>query len=411
MSICNFLKRNVTWLFAGILLTFMSSFGQTFFISIFGGHIRAEFGLSHAAWGGIYSLGTTVSAIIMIWAGALTDIFRTRFLGVLVLIGFACAAIAMAGLPSAFFLPVIIFALRFFGQGMCSHLAVVAMSRWFVANRGRALSLANLGFSFGEAFLPMLFVFLMGFFAWQKLWLVAATLLIFAVPALWRLLREERTPQALAKEDISLGMKGRHWTRVEAIRHPLFWFMVPSLLGPSAFGTAFFFHQAHYAETKGWEHIVFVSFLPIYTGGSVLAMLFFGWALDKFGTAKLMPYFQIPLVAAFICFSFSDDTNLLVLGLLFFAVTAGANATLPNAFWAEFYGTGHLGAIKALAAAAMVLGSAIGPGITGLLIDAGIGLHVQYLWIAGYFIICSFLVFIGVARSGPDLYPIHDKGN
>ena len=163
MSICNFLKRNVTWLFAGILLTFMSSFGQTFFISIFGGHIRAEFGLSHAAWGGIYSLGTTVSAIIMIWAGALTDIFRTRFLGVLVLIGFACAAIAMAGLPSAFFLPVIIFALRFFGQGMCSHLAVVAMSRWFVANRGRALSLANLGFSFGEAFLPMLFVFLIVF--------------------------------------------------------------------------------------------------------------------------------------------------------------------------------------------------------------------------------------------------------
>ena len=409
MSLFNFLKCNVRWLLAGVLLTFMSSFGQTFFISIFGGHIRAEFGLSHAAWGGIYSLGTMFSAVIMIWAGALTDIFRTRFLGVMVLTGFACATIAMAGLPSAFFLPVIIFALRFFGQGMCSHLAVVAMSRWFVANRGRALSFANLGFSFGEAFLPFVFVFLMGFFAWQKLWFVAAGLLVCAAPVLWRLLQEERTPQALAKEDIFLGMKGRHWTRVEALRHPLFWFIFPSLLGPSAFGTAFFFHQVHYAETKGWDHIIFVSFFPIYTAGSVLAMLFFGWALDKIGTAKLMPYFQLPLVAAFVCFSISKDANLLILGLLFFAATSGANATLITAFWAEFYGTAHLGAIKALAAASMVLGSAIGPGITGLLIDFGIELDVQYLWIAGYFVICSFLIFLGVRRSLPDLVPIYGK--
>ena len=131
-------------------------------------------------------------------------------------------------------------------------------------------------------------------------------------------------------------------------------------------------------------------------------MLFFGWALDKIGTAKLMPYFQIPLVVAFVCFSISKDTDILVLGLLSFAVTSGANATLPNAFWAEFYGTAHLGAIKALAAAVMVLGSAIGPGITGLLIDAGIMLNVQYLWIAGYFVFCSLLIFMGVKRYHPD---------
>ena len=63
----------------------------------------------------------------------------------------------------AFPLPVVIFALRLCGQGMTSHIAVVAMARWFDAERGRALSIAALGFSVGEAVLPIVFVVLLGF--------------------------------------------------------------------------------------------------------------------------------------------------------------------------------------------------------------------------------------------------------
>ena len=289
----------------------------------------------------------------------------------IVFLGLALAATAMFALHSAYILPLIIFALRLFGQGMCSHLAVVAMSRWFVANRGRALSLANLGFSCGEAFLPLICVALMAHVAWYKLWLIAALLSVLAAPLLWWLLRDERTPQALAQENISVGMCGRHWTRKEAVRHPLFWFMIPSLIGPSAFGTAFFFHQVHYSEIKGWDHIYFVSFLPLYTVGSVLAMLLSGWALDKFGTPKLFPIYQLPASLAFILFALCSDVSLLLIGLLLSAMTFGANATLPNAFWAEFYGTENLGALKALAAALMVLGSAVGPGL-----GSGVGLAV-----------------------------------
>ena len=51
MSLLRFLSENIQWLAAGILLTFLSSFGQTFFISIFAGEIRSTFGLSHGQWG------------------------------------------------------------------------------------------------------------------------------------------------------------------------------------------------------------------------------------------------------------------------------------------------------------------------------------------------------------------------
>jgi len=68
-------------------------------------------------------------------------------------------------------------------------------------------------------------------------------------------------------------------------------------------------------------------------------------------------------------------------------------------FWAEFYGTAHIGAIKAMAAAIMVLGSAIGPGLTGALIDEGIGIEAQFRGVAGYFLLTTLLMAVGVGRA------------
>ncbi|MEX0283849.1 MAG: MFS transporter [Paracoccaceae bacterium] len=403
MSVLSFAKTNAPWLGAGAILTFLSSFGQTFFISVFAGEIRVAFDLSHGAWGAIYSLGTTVSAIVMVWAGGLTDRFRVRTLGPIVLAGLAVACLFLAIVPVVWLLPLAVFLLRLFGQGMCSHTAVVAMARWFVAMRGRALSLASLGFSVGEALLPILFVGLLTLFNWRTLWVVCALICLLGIPILIRLLREERTPQSIAQGQSSLGMKGRHWTRGEALRHPLFWFVVPAILGPSAFNTAFFFHQVHFAEIKGWAHLELVAMFPVYTLGSIAAMVTYGWALDRFGTARLMYTYQLPMTLCFLLFSFASGPGLAVAGFLAMAVTSGANATLPNAFWAEFFGTRHIGSIKAMATAVMVLGSAIGPGVTGVLIDMGIGLETQFIYVSVYFLLTSLGLWVGVSRYKSDL--------
>lgn len=384
-------------------MTFMSGFGQTFFISIFAGEIRETFGLSHGEWGGIYMLGTGASAIVMVWAGGLTDLFRVRVIGPAVLIGLAAACLAMAFNPWAGALPFIIFALRFFGQGMSSHIAVVAMARWFVATRGRALSIAGLGFSLGEAVLPLAFVSLMVVMDWHLLWVVGAVLCVIGVPVMGKLLAQERTPQSHAESDVSVGMKGRHWSRADALRHPLFWAMVPALLGPSAFNTAFFFHQVHFAELKGWSHLELVALFPAYTGLSIASMVASGWALDRLGTARLMPFYQLPMVASFLLFAWAGSLPVLFLGLAFLSMSVGANATLSNAFWAEFYGTAKIGAIKAMAAAVMVLGSAIGPGLTGLLIDTGMELDTQYVGVALYFLLVTAILWWGVSRAARDL--------
>ena len=400
----NFILNNLRWLAAGMLLTFLSSFGQTYFISIFSGEIRETFNLSHGDWGSIYGFGTFASAVVMIWAGGLTDVMRVRKLGPIILLALAMSCIFMSINPLVILLPIVIFCLRLTGQGMSTHIAAVAMSRWFDSNRGKALSISNLGFSFGEALIPLFLVSALIYFSWQKIWILAALITLFSIPILIWLLRQERSPQSIDAEDQSLGMNKLHWTRKQTISHPLFWFMMPAVIGQSAFNTAFFFQQVHFSEIKGWEHLDLVSMFPVYTGVAICMMFLSGILLDKLGTAKLIPYFQLPMIIAFILFAFGETLYSALLGFIFLGITSGANTTLPNAFWAEFFGTKHLGSIKAAAAAAMVLGSAIGPALTGILLDFDISLNLQYVGISTFFIISSLLMLVGISRVKKDLY-------
>lgn len=399
-----FLRLNAHWLAVGVLLTFLSSFGQTFFISVFAGDIRAEFGLSNGQWGSIYTLATTASAAVMIWSGTLTDRFRVRVLGIGVLICLGLSTLIMSRVSSVPMLIAAVFLLRLFGQGMAGHVASVAMARWFVATRGRALSIAGLGISIGESLLPITFVAMLGAgIAWRNLWVLAAGIIVCALPVILILLRRERTPQSMAAGQSAPGMDGRHWRRSEVLRHWLFWAIVPALMGPAAFGTALFFHQVHLADSKGWAHLGLVATFPFYTLAAITAMIVSGWAIDRFGAGRVMPFVHLGFGAAFVTLWQGEGLGAAAVGFALAGAGQGTNATVSSAFWAEHYGTRHLGAIRSATVAAMVLGTAIGPGLTGLLIDAGVMFKDQMPGIAAYFALATLLVWRAAARARPSL--------
>ena len=398
MSFLRFVIENRTWLAAGVLISFISSFGQTFYIAIYAADIRAAHGLSHGEWGGLYTLGTASAALLMVWAGMLTDRLRARALGVMTMAVLACACLAMAALPDGWILglAVVVFVLRFAGQGMLSHVSMVAMARWFVATRGRALAIATLGFAFGQAILPVSFVALSGWLGWRGSWVVAAGCLVVAMPLTWALLGRERTPQSIAAETSVHGMAGRHWSRMDALRHPLFWLVLPAMVGPPAWGTALFFQQVHLTEIKGWTMAQFVGLMPLFTAVTVVSTLTAGWAIDRIGTPRLTIGFMLPYAVGFAILGLAPTIPGAALALVFVGIGNGLHGTVPSAFWAEHYGTQHLGAIKSAAVGMMVLGSALGPGITGVLIDAGIGFEVQLMAMAGYFVVAGVLGGLGI---------------
>ena len=403
MGYLRFLIDNRLFLLAGFLLTFTSSFGQTYFISLFAGEIKGAFGLTDGGWGGIYTIGTTLSAVTMIWAGSLTDRFRVRHLSLAVMIMMALACVAMSLVPNGFLLVFVIYALRLMGQGMLSQLGSVAMSRWFIATRGRALSLSSMGYAVGQALLPVVFVGLLLTTDWRNLWLVAAVCVVVTIPLMQFLLRQERTPQSMSGDTQSTGMGGVHWTRTRMLRHPLFYILVPLVLGPSTWGTALFFQQVHLTEVKGWSLVSYVALMPAFTLSSIAFTFFAGWAIDRFGVKWVVPFQMVPFGVSFLVLAYADTIFMAGIGLLIFGVGQGMQGTATSALWAVFYGTRNLGAIKAAAAALMVFGSAIGPGITGALIDYGVDFPDQMIPIAFFYFGGALLAGIGILRYQRDL--------
>ena len=398
MAYLQFIRANWLFLLAGFLLTFTSSYGQTYFISLFAGDIKGSFGLSDGEWGGIYTIGTTLSAITMVWAGVLTDRFRVRRLSFWVMIALATACLAMAAVPNWIALIFVIYALRLTGQGMMSQLGAVAMVRWFEATRGKALSLSSMGFAMGQAILPVVFVALFAIFHWRSLWVLAAVLVLVTMPVMLALLRQERTPQSMAETTQVAGMDGMHWTRMQMMRHGLFWLMIPMIIGPAAWGTALFFQQVHLTEVKGWSLVSFVALMPLYTVTSVISTFVSGWAVDRFGVNRVTPVQMLPFALSFAVLAYADTIFVAGIGLMIFGVGQGMQATATSVFWAEFYGTRYIGSIKAVAAALMVFGSAIGPGITGLFIDLGVNFPEQMIPIAIYYVIAAVMATAGVLK-------------
>ena len=341
-------------------------------------------------------VATLASAAMMVWSGGLTDTVRVRTLSAVIFLGFVAACVAMASITATWMLFPIIFALRQCGQGMFSHISGVAISRWFDATRGRALAISGLGYSLGEAILPLIFVGLMAWVGWRGSWLVAAAILMVLAPILLYLLRQERTPQSQAETTQSLGLDKRHWSRAEVIRLPFFFMIIPLMTAPSTFGTSFFFQQVHFMEVKGLPLSALAALFPLFTIVSVCFMIVSGLLIDKFGTPKLMPIYQLPMALGFMFFAMSETVWGIAAGMALFGISSGFNATIQSALWAEFFGTKHLGSIKALAVALMVLGSAIGPGLTGWLIDLGINFEDQLPMISAYFVLVACISWLAV---------------
>ncbi len=387
------------------MLTLSSSFGQTFFISIFAGEIRAEFDLSHGAWGGIYTIGTLASAAVMLLAGGLTDRFRVRHLSAILLILLASLCLAMATVPGAWALPFVIFGLRFCGQGMLSHTAAVGLGRWFARSRGRANAIFAMGYLTGESLLPFIFVLLMGVIGWRGGWMAAAALALLYIPILQLLLSAERRPGGEVDQQQQTGMFGRHWSRRDALSHWLFWIAALAVASPSMLATAYFFQQVHLTQIKGWELAGFVALIPIYSGVSLGSNFFFGGLADRFGTARIFPVAMVPPTFAFAVVGLGDTLWSAAAAFALLGMMQGAVSTISGAFWPEYYGTRHLGSVRAIASSMMVFGSAIGPGITGYLIDFGVDYQVQLLWMSGYFLVLTCILAISFQKARQYLIP------
>lgn len=396
MSFFHFIRENARWLVGGFLLTFFSSFGQTFFIALSAGNIRDEYGLSHGGFGMIYMLATLASAFTMPRFGQIVDRYSPRTVTFIIVPMLALACVSMALSTSIILLCVTIYLLRLFGQGMMTQNALTAMGRWFAAQRGRAVSLTVLGHNTSEAVLPLVFVTLTGFVGWRNGWLVAAAVLVFlAMPIISQLIAIDREPRS--SDPKPKARSAREWSRPEVVRDPLFYALILGVMAPGFISTTIFFHQVYLVELRGWSLEVFASSFTFMAIMTVTFSLVSGQLIDRFSAVSLLPAFLLPLAAACLTLAIFDAQWISFIFMALMGVSYGFAQTLFGAVWPEIYGTRHLGAVRALTMAIMVFATAMGPGLTGYLIDLGVSFPLQ-IAVMGVYCLAAAVLMLMVSR-------------
>jgi len=395
-----FIRRNFRWIAGGFMLTYFSSFGQTYFISASVSEWQAAFGLTHGEFGRLYMFATLASALCLPLVGRLVDFVQAHLMIALV-VPVLAGAVLLAGYASSLpMLVVAIFLLRLFGQGMMTHIALTSTGRWFVAERGRAVSLVVLGHQGGEATIPLAFAALAIAYGYRVGWLAAAVaLLVVGLPfAYWcyltpralprsasaELTAQPRVPHGQPSTETKTSLPVRDWTRQEALRDPLFWVLLTGVLAPAFIGTTIFYHQNYLTALHDWPPQFFAMSLLVMALTTVGCALMTGAAIDRFGATSILPYFLLPLSGACFVLAYSGPEITLFIVMVLLGISYGIASTLFGALWPEIYGLANLGAVRSVAVSAAVLATAAGPGLTGTLIDRGMSLPAQMVFFGGY---------------------------
>jgi len=385
----------------GFLMTFWSSPGQTFLISLFSGEIRAELSLSDGEFAGIYSLATLASAIVMIWSGALIDRMDLKRLSIAIVFGLAIGCGMMSFSSGFFTLLISLFLLRQLGQGLMFIISSTAMVRYLEEHKGKASALASMGYAVAEAVMPSMLVALLLWVGWRQSWQIAGLLLVtFMVPAILYLLhghaqRHDTYLSRLSGETTTdpRVYRKRQWTRAEVVRDRYFYLFAPGLMSQPLMFTGFIFHQVHLVESKGWPLIGWAALFSLYATVSVVTKLISGPLIDRYGAIRMVPLVALPMGIGLIILALGSSLVWAGAFLVLTGITVGFQSTVTAPFWSEMYGNQHLGAIKSLGAAAMVFCTAVSPIVIGWQIDIGTSMDTLAIAAALYIFLTSGLAY------------------
>ncbi|WP_394661946.1 MFS transporter [uncultured Pantoea sp.] len=392
-----FMYQHGSHLAFGAILMAMSSFGQTYFVSLYGQDLRQAFGLSDGGLGGLYAAGTVMSAVTLTWAGRLIDYTTTRRFTLAVTLLLITACLLVSGAQAAWTLCASFYLLRLGGQGLMVHTALTATARQFPLDAGKALGAIALGLSLAQALFPLAAVQINALTGWRTAWLINAAVLVAGVA-----LAVSCLPRAAEKPLRTFRKRG-----AEKVREASVWknrnllFALPAVLASPFITTGFFFHQARLAEEKGWALSWVAGWFIAYAITQAVSLLSFGPLIDRLTPRRLLPWFLLPQGAGMLALWLSNSVWVTPFYLIMTGISSAIASTLATALWVQLFGPAQLAKVRSAVEAGTVLASGASPVIMGVLIDNHIALRVQAL-LCLVFILAASLVATRVRAGVPE---------
>ena len=386
----------------GFVATFVSSFGQTFFLGLFSPQFEVATGVGGARLGVLYGLATLASGGLLFWLGGALDRVSLRR-AVVVASGIYVAGSLLAGtVTTPVGLLATFFLLRLGGQGLMSHLGIVTAARGGGNRKGAMIAWASMGVILGEAVLPAGVLAAVAVFEWRWLWHGVSVLLLFAVLPALLLLGRDLPWKPVAEVSASMPRPSIDQRRV-LLRQPAFWAGSALLLAPPFMVTGFLFEQVTVSRLMHWPPQLIGAAFVVFALSRAVGTWGYGRAADRFGALRMARLHLLPMTFAFASLALPLGSASLWVAFAGIGFTAGANSVLGGAVWVDLFGTASIGLVRGVFVACAVLATAVAPALTAVMLSTQVGAGAMGLGFAAYCVFASLLVGPALLRGGSDL--------
>ena len=357
-------------------------------LSVFVKPIGDDLGWSRGEISLAFTLGTLVGFSVSSIVGARIDRYGARVAVVSagVVVTASLAGLALMQEVWQFWL--------LFGLGRTAALSginlgtTVAVANWFVRKRGRAVALLVIGLRGGQALFPLFITPIIILLSWRHAYATLAVIaFVFIVVPGWVFLR--RRPEDLglrpdglppepeplaphlnpppAGEEAKREEPEASWTAQEARRTPAFWLLAVATAVVVFVLTAVNLHAVASFQDRGIGGSVAGLFVFVFAGTAAVSAYSWGMLMDRIHVrwgSMLATFF---LGAAMVLLIVADNVAMALAFAVVFGLAAGGWTIAQTLLFANYFGRGHLGAVRGASQVVSAPIGAAGPLMAGYL--------------------------------------------
>lgn len=346
---------------AGSVITAMSFPGQTAGLSPFTDPLIGSLGIDRTAISLSYLIATLLGALAMPVLGTAMDKYGTKRAIVVIGIVLVGTLVGASFITEIFGLTAAYVGLRMTSQGALSLAVTTLVARSITHRPGLALGIVGAAGSAGISLAPLFVEMLISATDIATAWRIEALLVALIVLPIALALPKDRPVTTTPTGSLIVIEPESGYTLAAAWRTPMFWVLGGGISLVAMLATGIAFHLISILGDQGLTPTeAAANFIP-QTISAIAASLGMGAIVDKRDPRWGIVLSMAALAAAMLMLSFvGPGVSSVIFGLLI-GTCVGALKGVEAAAYLRFYGRAHLGAIRGVASSISLVSSALGP--------------------------------------------------
>ena len=344
---------------AGLVL--FATYGIQYSIGILLVAIEEDLGWGRAQVSLVFTVYAITYSTVSIFTGRLTDRWGPQWV---VLVGGVVLAIGLA-LLSLVHAPWHLYLSYSLVGGLGMSVAYVPCNttvvQWFVARRGLALSVTNLGLGLGIFLVPLAIGAVVAAWGWRLAYMSAGVAVFFVVLLASRFLLRNPEAAGLAGPAPALGdgIQPASLRLGEAVRTKNFWLFAAAIIIVWSVGVIPFVHlPALVTLDRGGSAAEGALAASLIGGGAISGVVMTGPLSDKIGRRAAMLLVVAAVATAYLGWALAP--GMVLLFAFIFGIFYGGMIVLMTAMAGDLFGQAHVGAVFGLVFAGLGWAGALG---------------------------------------------------